>query len=458
MMRVTCPITAVTPEPLGGKGAGAEHYFFGYYDKCPWEPGGGRPGRRLLAHRTGFLDRFPSASDAAEIGLIDEATRRFEPLARTRAWNWQQGSQLQWLPGALHSPPQAPGSPPLLVYNDRRDGRLVSVIADAGGREQRVLDEPIYAVAPDGSSALTLSYPRLTLLRPEYGYPGLTDPHAAVAAPDNDGIFRLDLRTGRRELLVSIAAVAAHRPSPLGAGRHHYVNHLMYNPSGARLCFLHRFQRSDGIVHSRLFTLNAGGGDLRLLMEGMISHYSWRDDDTLLAWAGRRKLLAGAGGGGPARRLVAAARRSLKPIYYALGKPRFLMNRVMRDSYLLISDAEKAATEVFAASQLTTDGHCTWSPGDLAAGRPRWVLTDGYPDLRSRQPLYLWDTVKGQGYEIGRYPTPRGLDGAIRVDLHPRFSRDGRKVCIDSAMDGRRRMYVVDVAALVAPGPPTPGG
>src|SRR5262249_9620515 len=157
-------------------------------------------------------------------------------------------------------------------------------------------------------------YPRLTLLRPEYGYPGLTDPRAGVEAPEDDGVFRLDLRSGRRELLVSAAAVAGHRPSPLGAGRHHCVNHLMYNPSGTRFCFLHRFERSDGIVHSRLFTLGADGSDLRLLMEGMISHYSWRDDRTLLAWAGRRKLLgAGSEGGeGAAKRLVTAARRSLK--------------------------------------------------------------------------------------------------------------------------------------------------
>src|SRR5206468_1381569 len=157
--------------------------------------------------------------------------------------------------------------------------------------------------------------------------------------------------------------------------------------------------------------------------------------------------------GGSGQGLASAARRCLKPIYYALGKPRFLMNRVVRDAYLLITDGEASEAEVFARGELTTDGHCTWSPGDR-----RWVLTDGYPDLRSRQPLLLWDANRGRGYEIGRYPAPRKLDGPVRVDLHPRFSRDGRKVCIDSAMDGRRRMYVVDVAALTGAHPPTPGG
>jgi hypothetical protein len=37
----------------------------------------------------------------------------------------------------------------------------------------------------------------------------------------------------------------------------------------------------------------------------------------------------------------------------------------------------------------------------------------------------------------------------IRCDLHPRWGRDGRAVCIDSAHEGARQMYVLDVSGLV---------
>lgn len=434
MLHSPCPIVPITPDaPMGA------HYFFGYYDKSPWNS----DESRLLAHRVPFLDRFPTSDDGATVGLIDPRARDFHPLADTRAWNWQQGAQLQWLP-----------DPEGILYNDRRDGRLVGVLLNPGGSEEAVLDHPVYTVAPGGRVALTLNYGRLTALRPEYGYPGLTDPNASDAAPRNDGVVRLDLASGGADLLVSIAELAAYQPSPLGAGGEcrHYVNHLMFNPSGTRFCFLHRFQRADGIMHSRLFTLGTDGSGLRLLMEGMISHYHWRDDRTILAWAGRRKLLGAGGGtprGGGSRPSVATLlRRTLKPVYYALGKPRFLMSRILGDSYLLITDAEDPTTEPFAKGELTTDGHCTYS-----ADR-RWVLTDGYPDLKSRQPLFLWDTERNQGHEIGRYPTPRGLDGPLRVDLHPRLSHDSTRVCIDSAMDGRRRMYLVDVSALTFPARP----
>lgn len=451
IQRTACPVRCVTPDPSPDS-LGAWHYFFGYYDKCPWN----RSNDRMLAHRAGFLDRFPEPADACEVGVLDPESRAFTPLASTRAWNWQQGAQLQWIDWLGD-----PGDE-RVIFNDRLENdRLRARALRPDGSDAIEIDHPIYAVAPDGKTAVTLDFERLSHCRAEYGYAGLIDPHQTNPAPKHAGIYRIDLATGRRELLVSIAEVAAHKPSPMGEGRVHHVNHLMFNPSGTRFCFMHRFERADGITHSRLFTLGTDGTGLRLLFQGLVSHYDWKDDGTILAWAGRRKLL-GAGGDGPtssSRSLVRTgmtlARRTLKPIYYALGKPRWMMSRIVGDSYLWIPDAEEAEAPAFAKGDLDTDGHCTFFRTGLAPGTsPRWVLTDGYPDLKSRQPLFMYDLERGIAHEIGRYPTPRELDGPTRVDLHPRFDRTGARVCIDSAMDGSRRMYVVDVSSLVGPGVP----
>ncbi|MAY74433.1 MAG: hypothetical protein CMJ31_06860 [Phycisphaerae bacterium] len=414
------------------------HYWFGYFDKSPYEP----EGERVLAHRASFIDRFPASTDAADIGLLDPANRAFEPIARSHAWNWQQGSHVQWL-----ADPAADGATRIL-YNDRRDNRPVSVVCDAAGNEDRVLPHPALAVSPDGRYAATLHMGRLTRLRREYGLPGIEDPSPNDPAPADDGISIMDIVTGETKLIVSmreLASFGVEEPVTF----HQHVNHALFNPSSTRLCFMHRYERADGIMHSRLFTVNRdgtdAGGGLRMLFEGLVSHYDWLDDGRILAWAGKRGLLGGgtsSGGASPIKAAMTLARKGLKPVYYALGKPRFLMNKILKDAYHIIHDAAPSDHEVFARGELITDGHPTVSPDG------RWLVTDGYPDTRSRQPLYLWDLRDNQGYEIGRFHAPRELDGEIRVDLHPRFNRDGTHVCFDSAMTGRRAMYDVDVTPV----------
>lgn len=433
------PIERLSPDD-------ALHYWVGYYDKQPWN----RAGDRVLAHRAAFCDRFPSPGEACEVGTLHDGA--FQQAATTRAWNWQQGAHLRWS--------DAPGVESLM-FNDLDDaGAPVTRWVTADGREVRRIPTPVYAVTPDGRTGLTLSFGRLSRLRPEYGYPALADAHAGEPAPPDDGVWRVDLTTGERAMLCSVADAARVSPGAVDLcapdAPHQHVNHVMVNPSGTRCCFLHRYDRDDGILQSRLFTVGLDGSGLRLLMEGMVSHYDWLDDGRIVAWGGRRRLLGSGASRGPRARVMNLARRTLKPVYYAMGKPRFLMNRVVGDSYLVIPDQSGAPTTPFARGELTCDGHNTFLRRGPRTpdGRPRWMLTDGYPDLKSRQPLFLWDLQNDSGREIGRYPTPRELDGAVRVDLHPRFSRNGSLICLDSAMTGSRAIYAVDPAPVILGGRP----
>jgi hypothetical protein len=432
MIKTPCPIAAATPDDDW-------HYWFGYYDKNPLSP----DETMLLAHRATFCDRFPTTDDVAEVGFItgwDGAEPEFHRVGETRAWNWQQGAMLRWQDHDR------------IGFNDLDGGDPIFRIVDLAGTEVGRMGSPVYSINGQGDVA-TLSFGRLTRLRPEYGYPALADPNPDDPAPKGDGVFLVV--DGQPRLIVSIDAVdrmTSDGSTCAGDGLHQHINHIMFNPSGTRFCFMHRFDRRDGILQSRLFTSDMSGTDVRLLFEGMCSHYDWADESTILAWGGKRSLLGS--GNQPKtlkQRLMTAARRMLKPVYYALGKPRILMNKIMKDSYLLIRDVDLRESNAprpdsFAAGELTCDGHCTYARGGRHPNR--WVITDGYPDLKSRQPLFLWDTQKNIGYEIGRWHTPRELDRETRVDLHPRFNRNATRVCIDSAMDGRRRMYMVDVSQI----------
>jgi hypothetical protein len=56
----------------------------------------------------------------------------------------------------------------------------------------------------------------------------------------------------------------------------------------------------------------------------------------------------------------------------------------------------------------------------------------------------------GKRIDIGRFYSPPSLEGPLRCDLHPRWSRDGRRLSIDSAHTGERQIYSIDVSPITA--------
>ncbi len=424
MKRVHCQVSKVNPEDNF-------NYFFGYYDKCPWN----KDETKVLCHRAerSMLSRFPNQDDAVELGVIDLNTKEFKPFATTTAWNWQQGAQLQWI---------VRNGKECAIFNIKEGNKVLACIYDFSTKKTQKLSSSIYSVNANGDFASTVNYARLYDCRKDYGIAGLKDAGFNDNAPKNDGIIVVDLNKDTSKIIISTAELEA--TSKDKEYIHQFKqreNHVMFNPSGTRFCFMHRYFTTGNIQQSRLFTSDLGGKDVRLLFEGFVSHYDWRDDETILAWAGKRKLIAGKSSS--KLNPMTLIKKCLKPIYYALGKPRILMQKIVGDSFYLISDIEKEdnCTRI-GKGIMYCDGHCTFSPDK------RWILTDGYTDSHNKLPLFLFDTETEDFYEIGRYDTPKELDGELRIDLHPRFNHDGSKVFIDSGMSGKREMYIVDVSKI----------
>jgi hypothetical protein len=391
---------------------GKQHWF-GYYDVCPWSG----DGTKLLCMEADFMDHAPGPDDVARILLLDLAGRETpHVLARTRAWNWQMSCRLQWLP----SDPDR-----LILFNDRREGRFVTVILDVTNGRERVLPLPSYAVSRDGRCAITTSFSRLHDCRPGYGYAGIPDPSAGQAAPEQDGLYRLDLTTGRSRLLFSYAQIVACEhtpdmdikplpeqpssghaivPTPDSAIGKHRNNHLLWGPGDRRIMWLHRWVDAQRRTTTRLMTANPDGTGLTCLARPMISHFDWQHPDEIFAWAQPE--------GHPAD-------------YYFFQD---LTGRV----------------RPMKAGRFATDGHCSWSP-DLA-----WLLTDGYPDQERNYGPILYRPATDRVERPLTLKHPAGIPADCRCDLHPRWSRDGRHICFDGAPEGRRRLFVADVNAVVA--------
>ncbi len=395
-------LTAPTP-PVRAITRGPKAHWFAYYDKLQFDP----TGRYVLGMQVDFEDRNPKPDDVVRVGMVDlQDGDRWIELGESRAWNWQQGCMLQWIPGTDAQ----------VLWNDREGDRFVTRILDVKTRETRTLPLPVYAVAPDGKSAVSADFARVHDQRPGYGYVGLPDAHAEEDAPATSGVWWMDLATGEHRLVFSTAdALKVGAPSADWTGAKHALYHLLYSPDGKRVAMVHRWAKRGGErFSSRLLTIDPQGGEPRVVHPGRyVSHFWWRDPEHITAWAWHDS--AGA-------QFYAFPERG--------GPPELIAPEAMRE-----------------------DGHVSYLPGN------RFILNDTYPDVHLRQHPYLYDLVEKRRIPLGHFvsnTTRGGLD--LRCDTHPRFSRDGGSVVIDSTHEGQRQMYLIDVRALTGAKPAVAAG
>lgn len=367
-------------------------YFFGYYDKSPWDA----TGRYMLCMRAKDTWSEPDPLGTAEILLFDLNDKNaFCVIARTHTWNVQQGCMAQWL---------GPDFSSKIIYNDLRNGVYCSVILEVSSGKEEVLPLPVYTVSHDGKTALSLDFSRLHSLRLGYGYSALPEKTKGEALPDTTAIWRMNIETGEVAPILSYKDFATFQPRPemQVEGSVHKVNHIMISPNGKRFMVLYRWfvgQRK----YTRLITCNVDGTDMYLLSDDdMVSHCYWKNDEEIIAF--ERKKEHGPG-------------------------------------FYLMKDKSQKWTHIWP--QLSNDGHPSYCPTDNGL-----VVFDTYPSRSRVQEVKLGmdnDTEGGSVKTIAKVFAPFKYDNDTRCDLHPRWSRDGKQVCFDSVFEGHRGLYVVKV-------------
>ncbi|MFT4093997.1 MAG: hypothetical protein QM640_10175 [Niabella sp.] len=385
---------------------GPKFHWFGYYDK--WQIDASN--RYALGMEVDFEGRSPKPDDVIKIGMIDlQDGDKWIELDETKAWCWQQGCMLQWLPGL----------PNEIIWNDRTEGKFVSHIMNVKTRQKRTIPCPIYTVSLDGKWALSTDFSRIADMYPGYGYAGIPDRNKDVLAPEDSGIWKVNLQTGQASLLISVAQAAA-IANPLDADfreAKHYFNHLLVNPGGNRFVFLHRWKYAEaeknerykdvGGFGTRMITAAVDGSDLRIIDPfNYTSHFIWKGNRHILAWT----------------RLPEKG-----------------------DGFFLFEDALKGDVRQVGKDVMTVNGHCTYLPGD------QWILNDTYPRKGDRYQIpYLYQPEKNLRIDLGNFYAPPEYKGEWRCDTHPRHAPNGKMVIIDSAHEGMgRQMYLIDISQIV---------
>ena len=171
------------------------HYFYGYYDNQAFSA----DGKKHLCCRTDFFDRIPGRDDICTLGVFDIATGDWHEFAQTGAFNFQQGSMLQWNPLFPESE---------VIYNIREGDEYRAVVRNLAADTVRTLPRPVINISPDGRWGLSANMSRIYDFRPGYGYSGTRDSCFDIPQPENDGLFLLDMETGNEKLILNYKNMA----------------------------------------------------------------------------------------------------------------------------------------------------------------------------------------------------------------------------------------------------------
>ena len=139
MTSCSVPIRPITREP--------GYHWFAYYDKLQIDPSG----RYALGMRVDFEHRSPRGDDEIVVGMVDLADGdRWIDLGTSRAWSWQQGCMLQWLPGSRDE----------VIWNDRQGERFVAHVLNVRSGAQRTMSATHASTASSSFASGTTSFTR----------------------------------------------------------------------------------------------------------------------------------------------------------------------------------------------------------------------------------------------------------------------------------------------------------
>ena len=384
--------------------SGAKHHFFGYIGQCktiPWNASG----RYILGLEIDTINRMPKPEEGATIFLIDtHDENNMVKVDKTYAWNPQQGTMFYWHP--LEAETQ-------FFFNDRdlETGKVFTVLYDIE-KKSRIKefhhDDVAIGnggVSPTGNAFLALNYGRLARLRLVTGYPEALDWSRDERTPAYDGIFKVDIETGEKSLLVSYQQLEdlLEREGKNLAHTGLFINHTLWNRKGDRVYFFVRGNWGKKIVENgvKLERLNiacsihADGSNLTVHDQLIGGHPEWGEGSTLIGRVEEKQVLYDV---------------DAKKIIGQLGTP-----------------------EIFP----DPEGDISLSPD------AKWFVNGHKDGTRNYYSIYRISDgafVRSDGIDKGEF------SGDIRIDPAPRWNRTNNAILVPGIdPNGTRQMFVIKI-------------
>jgi len=381
---------------------GEKHHFFRYIGQCrtiPWNEGG----RYILGLEIKNIERMPEPEEEARVFIIDtQNDNKIIYLDRTNAWNPQQGTMFFWNPNAAETQ---------FFFNDRdvESGEVFTVLYDMKKkkriREYRFNNSHIGngGVAWNGTFFMGINYGRLARLRLVTGYPESLDWSKDELAPENDGIFKVDIKSGKKELLVSYRQMEDEIIKELGEFNNTgmFINHTLLNRDATRLYFFAREGWFKGGNKTNVaFSIHLDGSNLKIHKQHIGGHPEWAEGTILI---GREKN---------------------KQIYYDVDKSKVVGQL----------GTPKEFPDPEGDISLSPDGN--WFVNGYKRQSKEKGNKNFYAVYRKRDSAY----VRSKGIDKGAYM------GNIRIDPAPRWNRTNDAILVPGISENKtRQMFVIRI-------------
>ncbi len=385
--------------------SGPDHHFFGYIGQSltiPWS----KNGDRILCLSTSFHDHLAGKGEHANVNIIYANEKngnsfKIEKVDESQGWNHQQGTMFYWNPNS----PQDQ-----FFFNDRdsKSGVVNTVLFDLSkGRRIKTYSYGNESfgnsgVCPKGKYFLAINYARMARLRPVTGYKDSYDWSEGIAAPKEDGIAIIDIKTGKKKILLSFKQMAEglERNGFDAKGRNLFINHTLWSRDGKWIYFFVR----------------AGWKSDKDGREGLNAACSIKVNGTQF-FAGHKNIG---------------------------GHPEWVNGTEILGSY----ENEQVVYDIISRKIKRTIGSKEIFPqpgGDVCLSPNSEWLVNGYNDkagtnFYSLMNLKTGDWVKMPSFSTGVYKKD------LRIDPAPRWNHDNNKILV-SGLDknGIRQLFVLAV-------------
>jgi hypothetical protein len=356
------------------------HCFYGYYNKSIFD----KNDSEIVFHK---IDKNSVQNSSAIIALYNIETNVEIRIGTTNAWNWQQGSMLEW--SRLEDKN--------IYYNDFSEEQGYHLVNFNTQNFKKVTySMPFYCMNHKENEYITLNFERLQTLAVGYGYPIRSK---KAFKESEDGIWICNMASRKIKLLISLTKLKQLFLNVDEQSYDCYVNHLEYVPNSNNFIFIFRFINSKGIFSSKLIFYDKLKNEFKILIDsGHVSHFCWKNENELFLYATINS----------------------KKAFFTL-------------------DINSINHKEFESDCMTEDGHpsfdCT----------KRYLVNDTYPNDLRNQYLYLYDFVSKERTNIAVLKSPIKYFDENRCDLHPRWSNKGKIVCIDNTNNKIRTLKLFKI-------------